>query len=109
MAYDEAVARRIRAVLKGSRSVEEKKMFGGLAFMIRGKMCVGVVGKKLMVRVGPKEYKFALAKPHVREMDFTGKPLTGFVYVTPGGFAKGKDLKTWITLAKNYVTSIGAK
>lgn len=73
MAYDEGLARRVHAVLSGRDGVVEKKMFGGLAFMIEGNMCCGVIDESLMVRVGPDGYEDALARPHARPMDFTGR------------------------------------
>lgn len=96
MAYSETVAERIRAVFKQQGTVVEKKMFGGLAFIVDGHMCCGILGDRLMARVGPDQYAQALAKPHVSEMDFTGKPLKGFLYVEPAGFADEDDLEEWI-------------
>ena len=81
MAYDEGVAQRLRDVFGDRTDVVEKRMFGGLAFMVSGNMCCGVVGKELMARVGPEQYEQALKEPYAREMDFTGKPMKGFVYV----------------------------
>ena len=109
MAYDEAVARRVGKVLGRYGKIAEKKMFGGMAFMLRGHMCCGVLGDKLMVRVGPENYEEALAQPHVRKMDFTGRPLKGFLYVEPAGFSSDRDLKAWISKAVNYVRSLPAK
>ena len=109
MAYDEAVARRVGMVLGKYGKGAEKKMFGGMAFMLRGHMCCGVLGDELMVRVGPENYEEALSQPHVRKMDFTGRPLKGFIYVEPAGFSSDKDLKAWISKAKNYVLSLPAR
>jgi TfoX/Sxy family transcriptional regulator of competence genes len=109
MAYDDAVAKRVGKVLGKYGQIAEKKMFGGMAFMLRGHMCCGVLGDKLMVRVGPENYGEALAQPHVRKMDFTGRPLKGFIYVEPAGFSSDKDLKGWISKAKNYVLSLPAR
>ena len=81
MAYDEGLAQRLREVMADHDDIEEKKMFGGLAFMLNGNMCVGVAGEQLMVRVGAEAYADALKQAHAREMDFTGKPLKGFVFV----------------------------
>ena len=96
MAIDEGLAERVRESLQGLQGVEEKRMFGGLAFMLNGNMCVGLVKESLMVRVGPDNYEASLALPHARPMDFTGKPLTGFVYVEPEGIAEDADLNAWI-------------
>jgi TfoX/Sxy family transcriptional regulator of competence genes len=109
MAFDEAVAGRIRKALTGAPGVVEKKMFGGIAFMVRGNMCCGVIGDRLMLRVGPKGYETALSLPHARTMDFTGKPMKGMVYVEPAGFASAGDLNAWIATAKEFVLSLPAK
>ena len=109
MAYDEQVAARVRRILKGSPGLTEKEMFGGLAFMIHNRMSCGVVGKKLMLRVGPDLYEHALSQPHVQPMDFTGKPLQGFVYVTPAGFSSDPDLRAWIVMARKFARSLEPK
>jgi len=93
MSYDEKLANRVRNCLKGKRGVSERKMFGGLCFMINGNMCCGVEKENLMVRVGPEQYKAALAKPHTRRMDFTGRPLKGFVYVSAQGYKSIASVK----------------
>ena len=92
MAYDERLAERIRRVLPGDVSVRERKMFGGLAFMLDGHMACGVMGPDLMLRIGAGPSERALAEAHVRRMDFTGKPLKGFVYVAPEGVASEETL-----------------
>ncbi len=109
MAYDERLAGRIRDVLANRGDVVEKKMFGGLAFMVKGNMCCGVVGDELMARVGPDGYQAALKRPHARPMDFTGKPLKGFVYVAPEGSAAPDALESWIGLALEFVETLPAK
>jgi TfoX/Sxy family transcriptional regulator of competence genes len=109
MAFDEAVAERIRKALEGSPDVVEKRMFGGIAFMVRGNMCCGVIGDRLMLRVGPKGYETALSRPYARPMDFTGKPMKGMVYVEPVGFASTGDLKAWIARAMEFTLSLPAK
>jgi TfoX/Sxy family transcriptional regulator of competence genes len=109
MAYDEEVALRVRNALAKHPSVEEKKMFGGLAFMVRGYMCIGVNEDDLMVRVGPEGYDSALSDPHAREMDFTGTPLRGYVYVGKAGFTSPSGLRRWIDRATTYVLSLPAK
>ena len=86
MAYDEKVAERVRVVLGKRRQVVERKMFGGLAFMVNGHMCCGVLKDELMLRVGPDRYETVLKRKHAREMDFTGRALRGMVYVHPDGF-----------------------
>jgi TfoX/Sxy family transcriptional regulator of competence genes len=79
MAYDESVAGRVREALAERSDIAEKRMFGGLAFLLNGNMCVGVVKDELMVRVGPDAYDDLVGGPHVREMDFSGRPMTGWV------------------------------
>lgn len=109
MAFDEGVAERLREVFAGQDDISEKKMFGGIAFMHRGNMCCGVVNDILMARVGPEAYADALGRPHAREMDFTGKPLTGFVYVDPPGFAENAQLRDWVGLCQLFTGSLPAK
>lgn len=109
MAYDEGVAERIREFFADSDGIGEKKMFGGIAFMDRGNMCCGVVDDVLMARIGPDAYAAALVEPHVREMDFTGKPLTGFIYVDAPGFAEDDDLARWLDRCRSFTGSLPAK
>jgi TfoX/Sxy family transcriptional regulator of competence genes len=109
MAFDEAVAGRVREALAGGPNVVEKKMFGGVAFMVRGNMCCGVIGGRLMLRVGPKGYETALSRPHASAMDFTGRPMKGMVYVEPAGFASPRDLEAWIEKAMAFALSLPAK
>lgn len=109
MAYDEDVADRVRAALAGTPRVQERKMFGGIAFMVRGHMSIGVVKDELMVRVGGHAYGKALSRPHAREMDFTGRPLKGFVYVTPEGFRTERDLREWVAMALAFVSAQAPK
>lgn len=84
-------------------------MFGGLAFMVRGHMFVGILGGSLMARVGPLEYANALAKPHVREMDFTGKAMQGYVYVDPAGLESDADLALWVDQCHRFASSLPPK
>jgi hypothetical protein len=96
MAYDERLAERIRHVFGERRDITERKMFGGLAFLLQGRMCCGIVGSDLMVRMTDDEFNTVMLGPHVRPMDFTGKPLRGFVYVSPRGFRTATALRTWL-------------
>lgn len=96
MAYDETLAERIRSALAHRSDVTEQKMFGGIAFMVGGRMAVGVVGDDLMVRVGPEAYDEAVARPHARPMDFTGRPMRGFVYVASAGVVDDENLARWL-------------
>ncbi len=109
MAYDEAVAGRAREALAGAPDVVEKRMFGGIAFMVRGNMCCGVIGDRLMLRVGPDGYEAALSRPNAKPMDFTGRPMKGMVYIEPAGFASTRDLDTWIKKAMEFALSLPAK
>jgi TfoX/Sxy family transcriptional regulator of competence genes len=109
MAYDEAVAERVRGALGKIPGVAERRMFGGIAFMVRGNMCCGVIGDRLMLRVGPEAYEAALTRPHAKTMDFTGRPMKGLVYVEPAGFASPRDLKAWIERALKFTLSLPAK
>jgi TfoX/Sxy family transcriptional regulator of competence genes len=109
MAYDEGLAERIRTVLSERPDVVEKRMFGGLAFLVAGRMCVGIVKDEMMVRVGPERYEALLAKPHVRAMDFTGRPMKGFLFVAPKGFDADADLERWVEGAVSYALTAPAK
>lgn len=109
MAFDEGVAQRIREVLEGRPDIVEKKMFSGLAFMQAGHMCCGIVGETLMARVGPDAYDSALDFPHVRPMDFTGKPLKGFVYVEPDGFLEDDELRAWVDQCLTFTSTLPPK
>ena len=97
MAYDEPLANRIRQAFGTRNEITERKMFGGLAFLYLGRMCCGIVGRDLMVRIPDDEFDAVMRGRHVRPMDFTGKPLRGFVYVSPPGFRTGAALRTWVS------------
>ncbi len=108
MAYSEELADRVRQAL-GGRRFTEKKMFGGLAFLVNGNMCCGPVGDKLMLRLGPEAAEAALDKPHVEPMDFTGKPMRGMAYLTAQGCASDKDLLRWVAAAYRFASTLPAK
>lgn len=84
-------------------------MFGGNAFMVNGHMCCGIIGDELVIRVGAEGHTEALSKPHARAMDFTGRPMKGFVYVTPAGYRTKATLETWIKRGLNFVLSLPPK
>jgi hypothetical protein len=84
-------------------------MFGGVAFLTRGRMCVGIVTDDLMVRVGPDAHASLMGKPHVRPMDFTGRPMKGFLYVSPEGYESDADLSRWVEHAMTYVSALPPK
>lgn len=109
MAYDEKLAERTRRVIGSLEGVTEKKMFGGLAFLQDGKMVCGILGPDLMVRVGPDRYEAALARDHVRRMDFTGRPMTGYVFVGPEGTRTEQAVKRWVDEASSFVASLAAR
>ena len=109
MAYNEELAARIRTSLESRPGVTERKMFGGIAFMIHGNMCCGVANDDLMVRVGPGGHKASLALPHARPMDFTGRPMKGMVFVGPEGINDDGTLPGWIDLGVRFAQSLPMK
>jgi TfoX/Sxy family transcriptional regulator of competence genes len=109
MAYDAKLADRIRRVLAERTDVSERKMFGGLCFMVGEHMSVGIVGSDLMVRVGPDQWETCLAKPHATVMDFTGRPMKGFVYVDGPGISTAAKLRTWVDRGVAYADSLPPK
>jgi TfoX/Sxy family transcriptional regulator of competence genes len=108
VAYDEQLAARVRNILPGVPGLSERKMFGGLAFMLDGHMCCGIVGDRLMLRLGADLAGKALRKPHVHPMDFTGRPITGMVYIGPEGL-RGKALRTWVEQATRFTRTLPPK
>lgn len=109
MAFNEDLAWRIREALRSQPGVTEKKMFGGISFMLNGNMCCGVVGDELMARVGAEQQTEALAQPHAKIMDFTGRPMKGYVFVSPAGTATDDDLSTWVGQAVAFVKTLPPK
>ena len=114
MAYDERLAGRVRRALEARAKAPdgvavERKMFGGIAFMVRGHMCVGVTGDDLMVRVGPDAHAEALMLPHARPMDFTGRPMRGFVYVDTAGVESAAHLAAWVERSLAFVETLAPK
>jgi TfoX/Sxy family transcriptional regulator of competence genes len=107
MSYDENLATRIRELLAERDDVVEKKMFGGLCFMVGGAMCCGLTKSDFMVRVGADHYEEALAQPHARPMDFTGRPLKGMVYVAPEGLRTKAALTRWVSRGIEFVSARG--
>jgi hypothetical protein len=108
MAYDEALAERIRDRVRDTFGVAEKKMFGGLVFLTYGNMTVGVIGDDLMARVGPDRTEAALARPGARAFDFTGRAMRGWVFVA-GDHLDDDDLDGWIDEASAYVATLPPK
>lgn len=109
MAYDEKLAGRIRKRLARRKGVVEKKMFGGIAFLLNGNMCCGVHRDQLVVRIGADAQPTALKNPHARVFDITGKPMKGWVMVKPKALAGDAELKTWMQLAVDFVSPMPAK
>jgi hypothetical protein len=108
MAFDEGLAERLRALFGNLPGTSERRMFGGVCFMVSGKMCCGIVGHDLMVRVGPEGHDDALRRPHTRPMDFTGRPMRGFVYVAPAGLRTVRDLSAWVDPAVRFASTVPA-
>ena len=109
MAYDEGLAERIQQILMDRPAVSQKKMFGGLAFMLNDYMFCGVTNDELMARVGPDNYTESLAKEHVREMDFTGRSMQGYVFVAPEGVESDQELAYWVDLCAEFVLTLPPK
>jgi TfoX/Sxy family transcriptional regulator of competence genes len=109
MAFDKALAARVREVLARKEGTTERKMFGGLAFLLNGNMCCGVTGDRLMLRLGEGGAAEALAEPHTHPMDFTGKPMKSMIYVDPAGLQSDKGVRSWVQRAVEYVSSLPAK
>lgn len=109
MAFDEGLAQRFRNVLQHRDDVVEKKMFGGLCFMVRGHMACGIMSDKhkdIMIRVGKEGYEEALKLPHAKKMDFTGRAMKSMVYVEPTGFESDSDLAEWIARGVAHAESL---
>jgi hypothetical protein len=109
MAFDESLAARIRDALARKKGVEEKKMFGGVGFLLHGNMLVGVWKDSLIARLGPDEGEAALREPHVRDFDITGRAMKGWVLVGPDGIEGDDQLAGWIGRATNFVGTLPAK
>jgi hypothetical protein len=109
MAFDEDLAARIRKTLGKRAGLAEKRMFGGIAFLLRGNMCVGVHGSDMIVRIAPEETDAALAEPHVRLFDLTGRPMKGWVLVEPAGVAGEAPLRRWVERGVKFAGSLPAK
>ena len=109
MAYNEALAQRIREALDDVSGLSEKKMFGGIAFLVQGNMACGVTSDNLMVRISPESYEAALAKPFVRVFDMTGRPMKGWIVVEPEGVQSADDLNQWVKQGVSFAQSLPAK
>ncbi len=109
MAYDEKLATRVRDLLSDRPGYSERKMFGGLCFMVNGNMSCGIIGDELMVRLAPDTYEEALSHPHVRPMDFTGRPMKGMLYVGAGGNKEDMALAEWVDRGAAFAASLPPK
>jgi hypothetical protein len=110
MAFDEQLAERVRRLLDGQPEVAERKMFGGIAFLIAGNMCCGVVGDDLVVRLDPEHAGQLLAfESGVRPMDFTGRPMRGWLFVSPAATGSDAGLRAWVDRAETYASSLSPK
>ena len=106
--YDEALADRVRLAIGASEVFSERKMFGGLAFLVRGNMACGIVGDELMVRTGPALYEESLTRPEARPMDFTGRPMRSMVFVKVSQITEPR-FREWVDLAVAFASSLPAK
>ena len=109
MAYNEKLAERVRKLLARRRGLVERKMFGGIAFMLRGNMCCGVLNDDLILRMGPELGEQALQRRNTREFDFTGRPMKGFVVVEPAGTKSKAALEGWLQKAVGFVKTLPPK
>ena len=109
MAYDEELAVRVRALFSRRKGVTERRMFGGLAFLLNGQMVCGIQGDRLVLRLGPAGTAAALQRRHTRPMDFTGKALASMVYVEAAGCRRDADLRSWLDKAVRFVRALPPK
>ena len=109
MAYDERLAERVRELLGGHAGISERKMFGGIGFMLDGNMCCGVHGDELILRLGEEDAAAALADPHGRPFDVTARPMKGWVFVHPDALRTEAELWLWIEPAVDFASSLPPK
>ena len=109
MPFDESLADRIRPMITRERGFSEKKMFGGIGFLLGGNMCVGVWKEFLIARVGPDDYEDCLAQRNVREFDITGRAMNGWVMVEPEGTDEDSELAKWVDRAITFVRGLPRK
>ncbi len=109
MPYDEQLTGRIRKVVLRREGFVEKEMFGGVAFLFHGNMCFGVHKEDLVLRLGPQQGQQALEQPHVRPFDITGRPMKGWVMVSPDGMKDDASLTKWINRAIEFVSTLPKK
>ena len=109
MAYDEGLAQRVSEILIDLPNLDEKKMFGGIGYMLNGNIAVGVHGDSLIVRTGPEMHGEARQKPHTKEFDITGRPMKGWIMVSPEGVQEDESLQTWVQMGIDFAISLPAK
>ena len=109
MAFDEGLAQRVRELLEEMPGCGEKKLFGGVCFLMRGNMACGIIGDKLIVRIGPEGYEDSLKRPHIRKFDFTGRPMKGWIVVSDPGYDADADLASWVQRGVRYALSLPPK
>jgi len=109
MSFDAQLADRIRCLVSRRKGFSEKKMFGGVGFLLNGNMCIGVWKEFVILRLGPAKYESALKEPFVKEFDITGKTMSGWVMVEPGGVETDTSLNSWVELAIRFVRALPAK
>jgi TfoX/Sxy family transcriptional regulator of competence genes len=109
MAYDESLAKRVSAVLGDLPNLTEKKMFGGVGYLLNGNMACGVHKEFLIVRVGPESYPQALERSHTKMFDITGRPMTGWVMVSPEGCTMEADLQNWVRQGLDFAATLPVK
>jgi TfoX/Sxy family transcriptional regulator of competence genes len=109
MSYNQSLAQRIRDELSQIPGLQEKKMFGGVAFLVQGNLACGVNGEELIVRVGPKRHAEALSQPHTRPFDMTGRPMSGWIMVAPQGYEAESDLRDWVRQGVEFARTLPAK
>jgi TfoX/Sxy family transcriptional regulator of competence genes len=109
MAYSESLAARVHEILARQRGITEKKMFGGVGFLLHGNMCVGVWKTSLIARLGPEEAPAALKEPHVVEFDVTSRPMKGWVMIEPDGLETDQQLSHWVAQSTTFVSTLPRK
>ena len=109
MAFNQELSDRVRVTLAGTEGLDERVMFGGIGFLIHGNMACGVIGDRLIVRVGPESYEAALQQPNVREFDYTGQPMKGWITVLPAGTNNETRLKDWVSAGLNFTRTLPHK
>jgi TfoX/Sxy family transcriptional regulator of competence genes len=109
VAYDEALAERVRSLLAPRQDVTERKMFGGITWMLRGNMACGVLGDDIAVRLSHEDADRALAEPHTRRFDMTGRPARGFIVVAGEAVTRDDELARWVDAGADHALSLPAK